>query len=163
MKSLNTLNILFLLSGGYLIALFLSRSLRKKKEIQEPINQTKVREIFESTFLGKYEPMKRLLFAQAFHETGGFTSRSFKEENNLFGMKVPTRRAFLGKKSTKSAYAKYDNVQDSLKDMIIYLNFVNMPVVVTAEQYARELKVRSYYEDTEINYILGLKNGLTKY
>lgn len=163
MKSLNTLNILFLLFGGYLIAWLVSQNLRKKKEIQEPIKKEKVKEIFESTFLGKYEPMKRLLFAQAFHETGGFTSRSFKEENNLYGMKVPSRRAFLGKKSAKSAYAKYDNVQDSLKDMLIYLNFVNMPIVVTAEQYARELKSRSYYEDSEINYIRGLKNGLTKY
>ena len=119
-----------------------------------------MREIFESTFLGKYEPMKMLLFAQAYHETGGFKSRSFREENNMFGMKLPSRRATLGKKSPYSVYAMFDNVQDSLKDLILYLNFVNMPIINTAEQYAKELKSRSYFEDTEVNYIRGLNNGL---
>lgn len=120
--------------------------------------------IFESTFLGKYDKLRPLLFAQAVHETGNFTSRAFKEQNNMFGMKVPFRRPFIGEKSQSSMYASYTNPKQSLEDLIIYLNFVNFPNnIETPEEFARELKIRSYFEDNVFNYINGLKNGLQIY
>lgn len=125
-------------------------------------NQTaQMKSIFNSTFFGKYDKLKALIFAQAVHETGNFKSRAFKEQNNMFGMKVPSRRPFLGKIDPNSMYASYSSVKKSLEDYLVYLNFVNFPAgPLSVRDFAIELKSRKYYEDSAENYIRGIENGL---
>lgn len=157
MKLSRSLNTPLIVGAGLSLLFLLSRFGKKINP-----NQTKtMKSIFESTFFGKYDSLKPLIFAQAVHETGNFTSRAFKEQNNMFGMKVPSRRPFLGKKDPKSMYASYTTVKKSLEDYLVYLNFVNFPTnKMNPETFSNELKRRSYFEDNVSNYIRGLNNGL---
>ena len=60
-----------------------------------------------------------IVMAQAKIESGHFTSAIFKENNNLFGMKLPAQRktTAIGK---NRGHAKYETWQDSVKDYKIW-------------------------------------------
>ncbi|WP_142786099.1 glucosaminidase domain-containing protein [Changchengzhania lutea] len=47
---------------------------------------------FYKNLNGYYNISTKLLYAQALHETGKFTSAVFKQNKNLFGMRQPTKR-----------------------------------------------------------------------
>ncbi len=61
----------------------------------------------------------RLLVGQSRYETGNFTSRFFKEGNNLFGILFvgqPQASGFILRTSDKYRFAKYDNWKNSIRD-----------------------------------------------
>ena len=60
-----------------------------------------------------------IVMAQAKIESGHFTSAIFKENNNLFGMKLPAQRktTAIGK---NRGHAKYETWQDSVEDYKIW-------------------------------------------
>lgn len=60
-----------------------------------------------------------IVYAQAVHETGHFTSPIFRENNNLFGMKVARLRptTALG---TRRGHAYYTDWMNSVKDYALY-------------------------------------------
>jgi uncharacterized FlgJ-related protein len=67
--------------------------------------------------------------AQSLLETGHFTSPVFKKNNNLFGMKHPSKRDTVSK-GTKNGHAYYDSWQDSVKDYRLWqqkLGFDELP------------------------------------
>lgn len=103
-----------------------------------------------------YSTVAKLIYAQAKHETGNFTSNVFKQANNLFGMKPSSRGLHQG---IYGAYAKYDNWEKSVIDMIAYLRarggHENVQFM-TPTEYAEWLKSKNYYEDTVANYSKGL-------
>lgn len=55
-----------------------------------------------------------LVYAQAWHETGGFKSAVFKENNNLFGMKRSTVRNY--DTGTNRGHATFKSLSDNIKD-----------------------------------------------
>lgn len=57
--------------------------------------------------------------AQIILETGNFSSRVFKENNNLFGMRMPASRLTTATGS-KNKYAEYNTWQESIIDRLIY-------------------------------------------
>lgn len=66
-----------------------------------------------------------VVFAQALLETGNFTSRLFKQNNNLFGMRVPNKRPTLAENvKNKKSYAKYSTWQESVRDYLLYQDYV---------------------------------------
>lgn len=66
-----------------------------------------------------------VVFAQALLETGNFTSRLFKQNNNLFGMRVPSKRSTVAKNvKNKKSYAKYSTWQESVVDYALYQDYV---------------------------------------
>lgn len=70
-----------------------------------------------------YHP--EIVFAQAILETGNFTSSVFKNNNNLFGMKMPGKRPTVAKKpKKKGGYAVYDNWQQSVEDYKLYQSYL---------------------------------------
>ena len=69
----------------------------------------------------KYKYFKvstRFLYAQAYHETGGFTSPVFKKNNNLFGMRQPSKRKTLATGSNLK-HATFKNHFDSIQDYFL--------------------------------------------
>lgn len=60
-----------------------------------------------------------LVYCQSFVETGGFTSRIYRENNNLFGMKEALIRANLAV-GTRYEHAYYNNWKESLYDYAFY-------------------------------------------
>ena len=99
------------------------------------------------------------IIAQAEHETGGFTSPIFEENNNMFGMKEPSIRKTTAK-GTSRGHAVFDNLEDSIADLVLYFEHFNYPFhFVNLSAYVNYLKERGYFEDTIENYY----NGTSKW
>ena len=141
-----------LLGSVVLFVLFLKRTKSEAKQ---------VRPIFQKNSLGKYESLRPYIDAQAIHETGNYSSPLALEANNLFGMKRPNKRPFLGIGETNSGYAKYSSWSDAVADLLVWMDATSFPVNVSGSaQYAEELKKRRYFEDSLITYIKGINRGL---
>lgn len=102
-----------------------------------------------------------LLVAQARHETGNYTSAIFAENHNYFGMKHPRVRKTTSK-GVNRGHAKYDSKHDSVIDMLYYLQHfsTNPGDFANVESYVRELKNDNYFEDSEANYLRGMRAHL---
>lgn len=98
-----------------------------------------------------------LVFTQAYHETGGFKSELFINQNNLFGMKVPKVRAFVSEcsncemssyKNMKLAgwqvslldYALWQNKYNKFKNEEKYLEYLDK-VYAEDPKYVQKLKI----------------------
>lgn len=104
-----------------------------------------------------------IVLAQAKLETGNFTSKVFKENNNLFGMKESSIRITTSK-GTENNHAYYNNWYESVLDYSFY-QCRYLSNIQTEEQYLQYLG-QSYaenpkYVDTLINMIK--KENLKKY
>jgi len=147
--------ILVAFAVGLLILLrqFLITSRRKGKPLKAISRVLKAQ--------GLESSMIRLLQAQAIHETGNFTSRLFLENNNVFGMKIPSIRKTLNIAPGNQQFSKFASVDDSIKDMLFYLDHFSIPLdLADPFLYAQILKDKNYYEDPVEIYFKGLSNGL---
>ena len=63
--------------------------------------------------IGVPEHFAKMLIAQAAHETGGFRSRIYLQNNNLFGMRMPRIRKTVAVRELDT-YAYYNSSFDSL-------------------------------------------------
>ena len=59
-----------------------------------------------------------VVFAQAILESGAFSSKVYKNNNNLFGMRMPNKRITLAV-GQKYGYAVYEYWQESVADYAI--------------------------------------------
>jgi Muramidase (flagellum-specific) len=89
-----------------------------------------------------------LVFRQACIESGNFGSRLFREHNNMFGMKIATKRPTLGKIKSESSmreYSYYENWRESIVDYALYQAWSARGL--NEEDYIAHLG-RSYAEDS---------------
>lgn len=99
--------------------------------------------------------------AQARHETGNYNSRLARDQKNLFGMKKPTNRAFVGSKDSQNVYMSYDSYRQSVEDLLLWMQSTNFPTTVSGSaQYVNELKKRRYFEDNIQTYTKGINQAL---
>ena len=85
-----------------------------------------------------------IVFAQAKLESGYFKSIIFKENNNLFGMKIASRRPTTNKGENRG-HAVFDNWKESVLDYAFYqARFLGD--IKTEEEYIQYLKA-NYAED----------------
>lgn len=112
----------------------------------------------------------KLIAAQAWHESGNFTSNVYKQNNNAFGMKMPSVRSkkYIAGPGTPAPssegggfYARYESLKNSVLDVIsLYqYNKVDWSKVATPADFAAWLKLKGYYGDTQANY----QNSLINY
>jgi len=92
-----------------------------------------------------------IVMAQSMVETGSWTSRIFKENHNLFGMKQATRRVTTAG-GTENNHAYYDNWKESVYDYAFY-QCRYLSSVQTEEQYFTYL-AKSYAENPDYVAIL---------
>ena len=78
-----------------------------------------------------------IVVAQSRLETGGYRSRIFKENNNLFGMKHPRQRQTLSKGPNRG-HASFENWQDSVKDYKMWQDY-NKLSNLSKDQYVAKL------------------------
>lgn len=144
----------FVVGSLMLLHLFLSTS-RLKAKPSKQISRILLRQ-------GLDPAMSRLLVAQAIHETGNFNSRLFLEQNNAFGMKIPSIRKTLNiGRMGNGQFSTFVNLNDSVLDMLLYLDHFNIPLDLDDPfRYARILKDKNYYEDDVETYFKGLVNAL---
>jgi len=99
-----------------------------------------------------------IVVAQARLETGGYRSRIFKENNNLFGMKQATVRVNTAS-GTQHNHAYYDTWRESVYDYAFYQTRY-LSGAKSESEYMYVLG-QSYAEDP--NYVLKLKNEIEKH
>lgn len=94
-----------------------------------------------------------IVYAQTLLETDSFNSHIFKENNNLFGMKMATKRINLAH-GIQNEHAYYDNWMESLYDYALYYS-TYLYRLQTEEEYFSYLS-QFYAED--YNYVQKLRN-----
>jgi hypothetical protein len=102
----------------------------------------------------KHLKFPHIVLAQATLETGGFRSKVFKQNHNLFGMKQSLRRPTTCK-GTKNNHAYYDHWESSVEDYGYYQATSGLIKARTDQQYYNLLSQMGYAEDP--NYILKVK------
>jgi len=86
-----------------------------------------------------------IVMAQAEIESGGFTSKLFRENNNMFGMKVSTSRPTT-QNGENNGYAYYNTWRESVLDYAMYsATYLNK--IQSKKEYLQYLG-KSYAEDT---------------
>lgn len=97
-----------------------------------------------------------LVTAQSGHETGGWVSPVYKNDNNAFGYGY-----------TGTSYKQYSSVEASVLDLVKYLNnrvadgsFPPLDQITTPDQYAQLLANVGYYTDNETTYLNGIERWL---
>jgi uncharacterized FlgJ-related protein len=98
-----------------------------------------------------------IVLAQARLETGGYKSRIFRENHNLFGMKEAVRRINTAQ-GTQYNHAYYEHWRESVYDYAFY-QCRYMGQVRSREEYFNLLS-QSYAEDPM--YVTKLKNEIQK-
>jgi hypothetical protein len=123
---------------------------------------------------GVPEVNAKLLAAQSAHETGNFSSNAFNRNNNAFGMAVPRVRKspyIVGPGSVSApvieggfSYAAYKNIEDSVKDVIHWLNYnkVVWNQVNTPEKYDAFLYSKGYHTASQSLYTAALNRYYEK-
>lgn len=86
-----------------------------------------------------------VVLRQARIESGNFKSRVFLENNNMFGMKIPSKRPNMVSGSNRG-YAVYNNWQESVIDYALYQVYSGKNL--SKEDYINMLN-NNYAEDTE--------------
>ena len=86
-----------------------------------------------------------VVLRQARTESGNFKSRVFLENNNMFGMKIPSKRPNMVSGSNRG-YAVYNNWQESVIDYALYQVYSGKNL--SKEDYINMLN-NNYAEDTE--------------
>ena len=150
-----------------LVSLFTLRNINKVKFISE---ETKAIILREADKDNEFSPEKlkayilelnikypHIVMAQAEIETGHFTSQIFKENHNLFGMKVATKRPTTNK-GEENGHAYYENWKESVVDYAFY-SAQYLSDIKTEKEYLQYLS-RSYAEDT--SYVYKIKNIIDK-
>lgn len=98
------------------------------------------------------DDVAKMITAQAMHETGIFTSRLYKEQNNLFGMRHPVVRETLST-GEKGGYANFKTRADSVRDLILYFKEFKAPAKYESiNDYVKMLKGNGYFTDNYVNY-----------
>lgn len=107
--------------------------------------------------VSKYRNLLPYVVAQAKLESANFTSKVYKADNNMFGMK------FVGREGTTRGlqapefdngnptyYAHYVNDAASLRDLLVWFELKKFPVQVAGtKEYSEELRKRGYFGTTE--------------
>lgn len=105
----------------------------------------------------------QFITAQAAHETYGFISRIYQENNNCFGMKLALIRKTTAT-GEKYGHATYDNLEQCIKDYkIYYKNFKYLDVYPSIAAFVAALKRNKYFEAPELIYLRGCKFWLSEY
>lgn len=118
------MNIIKTVSAVLLVVLFIGGSVTPVKKIyvnsaEEILIIEKNNEFSEYVLIDKIKelnlPFPHITLAQAKLETGDYTSKIFKENHNLFGMKEARVRVNLAK-GTQYNHAYYNNWEESVLD-----------------------------------------------
>jgi hypothetical protein len=107
--------------------------------------------------------MAKLIVAQAGFETGNFTSVIFKENNNLFGMKLPRIRKTTAIGENRG-HAVYKSWEDCIKDYWLYSKALGyLSHYSNVVNFVRALVQKKYFEAKPEDYQRGVETYYKKY
>lgn len=74
-------------------------------------------------------------------------------------MKNASRREQLGSEITGTPFRKYYNLDQCVRDLVLWLEFTKFPTsVISLNQYVSQLKKRSYFEEPIGTYLELMKS-----
>lgn len=86
-------------------------------------------------------------------ETGAWSSELFRKYNNAFGMKQPQKRSTTSQGPSPSGWATYKSLQDSTKDLLLYMREFNYPSSFPSlEDQIVFMKQKGYFEEPVSTY-----------
>lgn len=112
---------------------------------------------FTAKQAGLNDVQAKIIVAQATLESGNFKSNVFEQDNNLFGMKLPSVRPktyiagaskIVMKSEGATPYASFSTVADSVRDLILgYHKYkgTDWSKIQTPVDYSTYLKSKNYY------------------
>lgn len=108
----------------------------------------------------------KILTAQSMHETGNFTSRLYREQNNMFGMRHPIVRDTLSIKEN-NGFATFADLSDSVKDLILYFKEFDIKPkdwqgLKAVSDYVRIIKSKGYFTDDYLAYFNAVRSHYLK-
>ena len=109
-----------------------------------PVNEKPTYEGVYNEILEQEIEFPDIVFAQCMLESGNLTSKICKENNNLFGMKVPSRRETLAT-GQRYGYAKYAYWQESIGDYYLYQQMLFSKKSYTRKEYLAHIN-KTYSE-----------------
>lgn len=105
----------------------------------------------------------KYLTAQAAHETANFQSTLFKENNNLFGMKLPKERNTFAT-GERYGHAVFESIGDSVLDFALYYKARKLKSVYPSlSAYIETIKKIGYFEAKLEDYKRGVGHFLNLY
>lgn len=130
-------------------------------------NKTKVENpkkiIFETlTQSGMDAVTARFWVAVSAHETGGWTSRIYRENHNLFGMRLPSvNTTAIG---ARYGHAVFRSDSDSAKDLVKYFDRLKWKQInfSDSDSLVDEMKRKKYFEAPLDLYKSAVKKWLAK-
>lgn len=153
-----------------LTAIITALALTRLNDVRFITEETKAIILRESDKANEFSPEKlkayvlelnirfpHIVYAQAQLETGEFKSKIFKENNNLFGMKVATRRPTTNK-GEDNGHAFYVNWKESVVDYAFY-SAQYLSHIKSESEYFEYLS-QSYAEDAQ--YVTKLRQIISK-
>jgi len=154
--------LIFLLLLAWLFLTLLKTKNRPKKMIF--INETLFHYIFTRIVAAGFRgELAKYVFAQAAFETGNFTSDIFKENNNLFGMKLPRVRQTLATGENRG-HATFKSIADSIEDFALFHKARAIaPTFTSVDAYVDALNKKGYFEAPETQYAEGVKTYYNAY
>jgi hypothetical protein len=164
-----------LLGLGVLLAIFLLiRNLFRAKG-----TPNKILDSFDRVFDNSdYKATKQNWIDVSRMETAGWTSKLFLNGNNLWGMKKAKKRAntqestqwgvpgrdqtvlnptaIVSEVSGQNQWAKYANLDDAVKDIILWMQYTKFPNrPLSLRDHIQEMKNRSYFVGEDVAEYLG--------
>lgn len=119
--------------------------------------------IFETlTKSGMDAVTARFWVAVSAHETGGWTSRIYRENHNLFGMRLPSANTTaIG---AKHGHAVFRSDLDSAKDLVMYFDRLKWKQInfSDSDSLVDEMKRKKYFEAPLDLYKNAVKKWLVK-
>ena len=153
------------LVGGFFYLLGRYMSLESLSDFEKEVlivNLKNKNDFSEESFIEMLQELNvkypYIVLAQARIESGRYSSRIFKENHNLFGMKQANRRINTAE-GTQYGHAFYQTWRESVYDYAFYQSRY-LSSATTEEEYYYIIN-KSYAEDPK--YISKLKNEVEKY
>lgn len=146
-------------------------------DTQQQISQRILNSLIQGNSVNQGLPdiLAEIVVGQSAHETNGWTSNFFINNNNCFGYScVPGAKwqdgCSAGKADNGQKVGNYNTIEDSCQEMVDWIyrrqNEGKFPSdlesITTSDQYTQLLKDNGYYGDSFANYSTDVKKWLSK-
>lgn len=167
--------LLFLTTGGLLYLLFAYLSKRNQStagnlpspgKTSPDLLTGKAGAAIRNALAGYPEQTIRNWIAISAHETGGWTSRIYREANNLFGMTLASKNTTaIGRGPYSEGQAMFASIDDSAKDIRLYMEkrFSYPRQFPTLLDQILYMKSKGYFTDSVDNYFTAVEKWKRKF
>jgi len=103
----------------------------------------------------------RIVIAQAKVESGNFSSPVYRRNKNCFGMRDAKIRPENSLNDFDAdGYANYNNIEQSVKDYLLWIEYNHLTISEDPLQWAALLKQKKYFQSNTVEYGEAIKSWM---